>query len=129
MGGATESMEVRAPAPVAAILRSQLRYYDFLSSFVVGGGWVVVGVGGGVVVVVAVVVELFSFTDDLKLRIPSPRALPNSPSFLGPKISRTITRITSRCIGANSPLSTETSVKTARCIQGQATGSTFLSEF
>jgi hypothetical protein len=48
--------------------------------------------------------------------MPSPRALPNSPSFFGPKISRTITRITSRCMGANSPLSIETSVKTARCI-------------
>ena len=33
--------------------------------------------------------------DDLKLRMPSPRPLPSSPSFFGPKISRAMNRMTS----------------------------------
>src|SRR6266853_2656989 len=47
----------------------------------------------------------FSLMADLKPRIPSPIPLPNSGSFLGPNTSRTIPKITSRCIGWNNPSS------------------------
>lgn len=40
-----------------------------------------------------------SLMADLNPRIPSPIPLPSSGSFLGPKTSRAIPKITSRCIG------------------------------
>src|ERR1700693_6000609 len=49
-----------------------------------------------------VVLEGFSssaFIADLKPRIPSPMPLPSSGSFLGPKTSNAIPKISRRCVG------------------------------
>src|SRR5579885_2677106 len=45
------------------------------------------------------VAESLPFMESLKLRIPSPRPLPSSGSFLGPNTSRAMNKMTSRCIG------------------------------
>src|SRR5271157_3141911 len=42
-----------------------------------------------------------SFIPSFRARIPSPSPLPSSGSFFGPKTSRAMAKITSRCVGRN----------------------------
>src|SRR6266478_2129522 len=66
------------------------------------------GVMGFVSALISGFVSL-SFIPFLSARMPSPRPLPSSGSFLGPNTSNAMAKITSRCVGWKRPSSMETS--------------------
>src|ERR1700690_809548 len=53
--------------------------------------------------------SLLSFIPSFNARMPSPKPLPSSGSFLGPNTSKAIKKITSRCIGWKRPSNIRTS--------------------